>query len=402
MLKRAGRGRPARVLFWVNAAGKIASLRAMNDCPPPRAPSRPTASLALACFLLFAAGSWECAAGWVVETVAGDGVAGYSGDGGLSTKARINNPYGVALGPDGALYFCEIGNHVIRRAAKDGVISTVAGTGAKGWSGDGGPALKAALNEPYEIRFDRGGAMVFVEMRNHLIRRVGPDGVISTLAGGGGAGFEGDGGPATQAKFNQPHSIQFDAEGNLWICDIGNHRLRRIEKASGLLATQGGTGERKPTPDGSRLSGTPLNGPRAVDFGPDGAAWLALREGNQIVRVDPGGNTVRRVAGTGVSGFSGNGGPSLEATLSGPKGISVGPDGNVYFADTESHSVRRINIRTGVMELVAGDGKRGDGPDGPAGSCRLNRPHGVFAAPDGVIYVGDSENHRVRAIRWVD
>lgn len=393
----------ARALsFWVNTEGKIVSLRPMNHCPPPRPSSRATLRLALLCCVLFADGIWECAAGWVVESVAGDGVAGYSGDGGLSKQARINNPYGVALGPDGALYFCEIGNHVIRRVDKDGVIATVAGTGEKGWSGDGGPALKAALNEPYEIRFDRQGSMVFVEMRNHLIRRVGPDGVISTLAGGGGAGFEGDGGPATKAKFNQPHSIQFDADGQLWVCDIGNHRLRRIEKATGVVSTQGGTGERKPTPEGALLLGTPLNGPRAVDFGPDGAALLALREGNQILRIDRFGNTVSRVAGTGVAGFTGNGGPALDATLSGPKGIAVAPDGHIYFADTESHSIRRINTRTGVMELVAGDGKRGDGPDGPAESCRLNRPHGIFAAPDGSIYVGDSENHRVRAIRWVD
>lgn len=374
----------------------------MNNRHPPRVPCRTPLSLVLACWTLLAAGIQECAAGWVVETVAGDGVAGYAGDGGLSRQARINNPYGVALGPDRALHICEIGNHVIRRVDKDGVISTVAGTGVKGWSGDGGPALKATLNEPYEVRFDRQGAMVVVEMRNHLIRRVGPDGVISTLAGGGGAGFEGDGGPAAKAKFNQPHSIQFDAEGNLWVCDIGNHRLRKIEAATGVITTQGGTGERRPTPDGSNLHGTPLNGPRAIDFGPDGASWLALREGNQILRINPAGKTIRRVAGTGASGFSGNGGPALEATLSGPKGIAVAPDGHIYFADTESHSIRRVNTRTGAMELVAGDGTRGDGPDGPAETCRFNRPHGIFAAPDGAIYVGDSENHRVRAIRWVD
>lgn len=351
---------------------------------------------------LFHAMAWAASAGWVASTVAGIGAPGRTGEGGLATAARINNPYGVVVGGDGALYFCEIGNHIVSRVDREGILSTVAGLGTKGWSGDGGPALKAMLNEPYEVRFDSAGAMHLVEMRNHLIRKIDAEGVISTLAGVGVAGFEGDGGPAALAKFNQPHSIQFDSRGDLWICDIGNHRLRKIAMASGVIGTLGGTGERRPTPDGVALLGAALNGPRAIDFGPDGAAWLALREGNQILRIDPKDGTVRRVAGTGVSGFTGNGGPATEATLSGPKGISVGPDGNIYFADTESHSIRRINTVSGKMELVAGDGKRGDGPDGPAELCRLNRPHGIFVARDGAIYVGDSENHRVRVVRWVD
>ena len=152
----------------------------------------------------------------------------------------LRNPYGVALGPDGALYICDIDNHVIWRA-KDGAAQIVAGTmGKRGFSGDGGPATREELNEPYEIRFDSSGSLFFVEMRNHLVRKVAKDGTISTIAGLGRPGFAGDGGPASRAQFNQPHSIQFDASDNLYLCDIGNHRIRRIDGKTGVVTTFAG------------------------------------------------------------------------------------------------------------------------------------------------------------------
>lgn len=353
-------------------------------------------------FLVFIPLTTYSSNAYTVATFAGTGEQGYSGDGGKATEAMLNNPFGVVRGPDGDIYFCDTINHVIRKITADGIIHTVAGNGTKGYSGDGGKATDAQLSEPYEIRFDKTGNMYFVEMRNNLVRRVdGKTGIISTVAGTGEEGFSGDGGKATAATMKQPHSIQFDSNGDLYICDIGNHRIRKVDMRSGIITTFAGTGERKPTPDGATLDGTPLNGPRAIDFDKEGNLWLALREGNAVYKIDMKTNAVHHIAGTGEQGFSGNGGLAKEAKLSGPKGISIGPDGNIYLADTESHSVRMIDLQTGKLELIAGDGTRGDGVDGNPLQCRMARLHGIFADQDGSIFVGDSENHRVRIIRAI-
>jgi streptogramin lyase len=335
-----------------------------------------------------------------IETFAGAGRAGYAGDGGQATKAQLDNPFGVVRGPDGALYICDTMNHVIRKVDRNGVITTVAGAGKKGYSGDGGPALDAALNEPYEIRFNKQGDMFFVERLNHVVRRVdAKTRIITTVAGSGKAGFSGDGGAATQATLDQPHSIQFDARGDLYICDILNHRIRKVDMKTGMITTFAGTGDKKPTPDGAKIAGTPLNGPRAIDFDRRGDMWLALREGNAVYRLDMKAGSVHHVAGTGEKGFTGNGGAAKLATLSGPKGLSVAPNGDVYLADTESHSIRMIDVRKQTIELIAGTGAKGDGADGDPLACQMARPHGVFVDRDGSIFIGDSEAHRVRVIR---
>ena len=242
-----------------------------------------------------------------------------------------------------------------------------------------GAATNALLNEPYEIRFDDTGNMLFVEMKNHLIRRVdAKSGVISTIAGTGQPGFSGDGGPATQARFTQPHSLQLDRNGNIFICDIGNHRIRRVDAHTGIISTFAGTGAKLPTPDGAKFAEAPLHGPRAIDFDREENLWLALREGNAVFKLDVSAGTIHHIADTGMKGFTGNGGPAKLATLSGPKGLSIGPDGNVYLADTESHSVRMIDMKRGTLEHIAGTGLVGDGPDGDPLRCKMSRPHGVF------------------------
>jgi DNA-binding beta-propeller fold protein YncE len=336
-----------------------------------------------------------------VVTLAGTGEKARSGDGGPAVRAAVGEPYGVEIGPDGALYVCEIATHVVRRIdLETGVISTVAGSGKRGYSGDGGPALEAELFEPYEVRFDPAGNMVFVEMRNAVVRRVDAEtGIITTVAGTGEVGFSGDGGPATEAKMDKPHSITFDPEGNLYICDIGNHRIRRVDAETGIISTYAGTGARQPTPDGAPVSGTPLNGPRALDFDGRHSFILALREGNALYRIDLKTQRLHHIAGTGKKGYTGEGGDARQATLSGPKGVAIAPNGDVYFADTESHTVRVVRAQTGIIETAVGDGKRGDGPDGDPLKCRLARPHGVCTDEHGNVYIGDSETYKVRMLK---
>lgn len=337
---------------------------------------------------------------WTIATFAGTGQQGHRGDGGPALSAQVDNPFGVVRGPDGAIWFCEYSGHRIRRVAADGTISTVAGTGQKGYSGDGGPALQATFNLPHEIRFDSAGDFYVADMANHAIRKVNrKTGLISTLAGTGQPGYSGDGGPAEKAQLKQPHSIQFDPTGDLYICDIGNHAIRRVDRRTGRIETFAGTGKPGTTPDGAPIAGTPLKGPRSLDVDAQGNLWLATREGNQVFKLDLRARKIFHIAGTGAKGFTGNGGPAKEATLSGPKGIAVDRSGNIWLADCESHSIRMVDARSGRLELIVGNNEKGDGPDGDPLQCKLARPHGIFCDASGAVFIGDSESHRVRVLR---
>jgi sugar lactone lactonase YvrE len=329
-----------------------------------------------------------------VSTLIGNGQAGYS-------DTQLNNPYGVVIGPDGALYFCDLDNQRIRRFDfKTRRLTTVAGNGERKYHGDGGAAAHASLNMPHEIQFDRGRNLYIAERDNHVVRRVdGQTGVISTFAGTGTAGFSGDGGPAAQAQLRQPHSIAITPDGrDLLICDIGNHRIRRVTLATGTIETHAGTGERLPTPDGSAVRGTPLNGPRTIVFDSSGDLYLALREGNAIYRIDRRTQALHHIAGTGKPGYGGDGGPARSATLAGPKGLACGRD-RLYVADTESHVIRAIDVKRGTIQTVLGTGSKGDGPEPEPLRCALARPHGLCVDRDGVLYVADSEAHRIRVLR---
>jgi sugar lactone lactonase YvrE len=336
----------------------------------------------------------------VLQNFAGTGVKGFSGDQGPAINARLNFPRGIALAPDGSLFICDTGNHRIRRVTANGQIETVAGSGEAGWSGDGGPAKEARLNEPYEVRFDSHGDVFWVERLSHSVRKLTvKTGFITTVAGNGTGGFSGDGGPATKAQLNEPHSIGFDKSGDLYICDVRNHRLRKVNIRRGIISTLSGTGERKAATEGATLAEAPLNGPRALDFDRQGNLILALREGNEILKLDLARCTVHHIGGTGKKGFTGDNGPAKEATMAGPKGVRVAPNGNIYFADTENEVIRVIEAKTGVIRTVAGTGHRGDGNATDPLKCDLSRPHGIFVDDRGVIYIGDSEAHRIRILR---
>jgi DNA-binding beta-propeller fold protein YncE len=315
----------------------------------------------------------------------------------LSTP--VSNPFGIVAGPDGAVYFCEFDTGCTRRfdpASRR--ILTVAGNGKKAYIGDGGEALNASFTTPHEVRFDRAGHLYVVERDAHVVRRIDSrTRMVSTLAGTGAPGFSGDGGPASAAQLRQPHSIAFDANGNLLICDIQNSRIRIVDMKTGIINTYAGTGERGPTPDDAALEGTPLNGPRSIDTDPAGNIYLVLREGNAVFKIDAKTRRLSRIAGTGQAGFAGDGGSALAATFNGPKGIAYSSDGALFVVDTENHAVRRIDLGSGTISTVAGTGQRGDGPDGDPLKCAMARPHGILMYR-GVLYVTDSENHKIRVV----
>ena len=322
-----------------------------------------------------------------------------NGSPGLSDR-QVNNPYGMVIGPDRALYFCDLDNQRIRRLdLKTRRTAAVAGNGQKGYAGDGGPATEASLNMPHEVQFDSAGHLYIAETDNHAVRKVdAKTGVISTFAGTGSAGFSGDGGIAIRAQLRGPHSIAVDpARNRLLICDTGNHRVRAVGLATGIIESFGGTGERLATPDGARITGTPLNGPRTIAFDRAGNLYLALREGNAIYRVNATTQTVHHVAGTGESGYAGDGGQGRAAKLAGPKGLTWSR-GSLYVADTESHVIRAIDLQNGIIRTVLGTGQRGDGPEPDPLRCALSRPHGVLVDGRGVLYVSDSEAHRIRTV----
>jgi len=338
-----------------------------------------------------------------VRTIAGTGVAGFESEGPTGNLARstpVNNPYGIVVGPDSALYFCEVDSGRTRcMDLNSRLLTTVAGNGEKSYSGDGGLAIDASFSAPHEIRFDSQGNLYVVSRDSHTVRRIDKlSGRVSTVAGNGEAGFSGDGGAASAAQLRQPHSIAFDARGDLLICDIGNSRLRRIDMRSGIISTLSGTGERVATPDSGPITGTPLLGPRSIDTDTAGNAYLVLREGNAVFRLDIAGNRLQRIAGTGERGYGGDGGAAIDATFNGPKGIAYSEqDHSLYIVDTENHVIRRMSLNTGIVDTVLGSSERGDGPDGDPLRCKLNRPHGV-CVHGGLLYVTDSESHRVREV----
>ena len=351
--------------------------------------------------------AWACAAAAsaadepIIRAFAGSGEKGYTGDGKAATAAQLNNPFDVALDGAGNLYFSDTFNHCIRRVdAKTKAISTVAGNGKKGYAGDGGPAADAMLNEPYGVEVDRDGNLYIVDRLNYCIRRVSKDGKIDTIAGTGKSGYSGDGGPGKQAMFKEPNGLCLDTKGKLYIADVADQRVRVLDLTSGKIDTICGDGKKQQTGDGGLYKQASLLGPRAVAIGPDGNLHICEREGNAIRKVDFKSGKIERVAGTGKKGYTGDGGPALEATFNGPKEIDVDKEGNVFVVDTENQAIRRIDAKSGKVSTVAGSGKLGNtGDGGPATKAALGRPHGVVAGPDGSIYIGDTQSHKIRVVK---
>lgn len=335
--------------------------------------------------------------GWIISTVAGTGVQGCAGDGGKATAALLNNPFDLAFDPAGNLIFSDTYNHRICRIdARTQLISTVAGSGESGFAGDGGPATAAQLNQPYGVVVDGSGRIFFADRLNKRVRMVTPDGTIATLAGDGSGKYSGDGGPAASAGLAEPNGLAL-RDGKLFITDVADHRVRVVDLASGTIATFAGTGEARDFGDGGPASQAGLFGARAVAFAPDGSLYVMERQGSCIRKIT--GGNIATVAGTGERGYSGDGGDARKAVFDAPKELAVAPNGDIFVVDTENHAIRLIDATTWIVRTIAGNGKAGPGVDGSAAtqSC-LSRPHGAVVAADGSVYIGDSENHRVRKL----
>ena len=334
-----------------------------------------------------------------IQTLVGTGEAGYSGDGGPANQATLREPFMCAFDQTGNLYLCEAKNHIVRRIDHNtGFITTVAGTGEVGYSGDGGPATQAKFNEPYSLTVGQNGDIYVVDRLNAAVRKVeAATGTITTVAGTGEPGYSGDGGPGSQARIREPNDCFLDGKGALLIADIQDQRIRRLDLATGTITTFAGNGEKVRTGDGLPAQQASIFGARAVCMDATGNTYIAEREGNGVRKVDAYG-VMSTLAGTGERGYSGDGCPAIAADWGAPKAIRCDGQDNIIVVDTENHAIRKIDATTGIVTTIAG-GHLGDGGDGEiATNAGLARPHGCAIASDGTIYIADSNNHRVRVV----
>jgi DNA-binding beta-propeller fold protein YncE len=311
---------------------------------------------------------------WIISTVAGTGAQGYAGDDGPAMQALLNNPFDLAFDPGGSLCFSDTFNHCIRRIdARTGVISTIAGTGERGFAGDDGPATRAQMNEPYGIVIDRAGNLYVADRLNGRVRRIdAATGIITTLADDG---------------LKEPNGLALDRDHRrLFIADVADHRVRVVDLGSGVMTSFAGTGNGRHAGDGGPATSADIFGARAVALAPDDALYILERQGSSLRRVRDG--IIETVAGTGARGYAGDNHDARHAVFNAPKELAVDPVGNVFIVDTENHAIRLIDAQSWIVTTIAGNGEPGP----------LARPHGAVVGPDGAVYLGDSENHRVRKL----
>jgi uncharacterized protein (TIGR03437 family) len=335
-------------------------------------------------------------AGGIIYPVAGNGTRALAGDGGPASSASFNQPQGVAIDAYGNVYMGDTFNNRVRRVAPGGTVSTVAGNGFYKFSGDGGAAIGASLNGPQGLAADSAGRFYLADLRNHRVRRVNAAGVIATVAGNGTAGFAGDGGPATAAALNSPAAVALDAIGNIYVADTSNNRVRKID-ANGTITTLAGAGVAGYSGDGGPANIATLNRPAGVAADTAGNVYIS-DTGNHAIRKVSAAGVISTLAGNGVPGSSGDGGPAAVALLNSPGGLAVDSAGNLYVADTANHRVRRITSG-GTISTVAGNGTAGNSGDGGAATAAsLNTPGAVALDSNGALLIADTFNHRVRRV----
>jgi DNA-binding CsgD family transcriptional regulator len=340
--------------------------------------------------------------GPVIQTVAGTGAQASSADGAPALSTSLDHPVAVAIDSSGALLFID-GNRVRRETAK-GTIVTVAGSGDGGYAGDGGVATSARLNSPRALAVQSDGSIFIADTLNSRIRRVDPQGIITTVAGSGEPGFSGDDGQAVDARLNSPAGVAVGFGARILIADSGNNRIREVNTA-GVISTIAGTGDAAYLGDGGPATSAALNSPQGIVVDAEDELFIADTLNDRIRRVDVDG-LITTVAGDGVSGFAGDGQPATEAAIdlatgalsSAGQAIAVDAALNLFISDALNNRIRKVDVH-GIISTVAGDGEAGySGDQGAATAARLGRPLGVAVGPDGAIYIADTDSNRIRRV----
>jgi sugar lactone lactonase YvrE len=364
------------------------------------------------------AAACQAAASGTICSVAGTGERAFNGDGLPMRASALYWPTDLEFAPDGTSFILDWQNHRVRRAGADGRLTTVIGTDSIGDGPDEGdessppgvPGDTVNLNHPTDIQIGADGTLWLAAWHNHKVRQFSPVTGLAAVSCGSLPGFSGDGAPAAKALLNQPKAIALSARtGVLYVIDTRNLRVRRIlPEPPHLIETVAGSG----APGFSGDGGPPLQAQfvfqeREDNPEPGGGIavdererlYIADTENQRIRRIDFEANTIETIAGNGAAGFSGDGGPALEASLNYPRDIELGPDGRLYIADTDNHRVRAVDLATGLITTVAGNGAIGyTGDGGPAVAAALARPFGIAFAPDGHLYVADTFNNRIRKV----
>ena len=346
---------------------------------------------------------------FTISTIAGTGVSGYSGDGGQAINAKLKDPRGIVTDPAGNVYFCDRDNNVVRKIDLNGVITTIAGTGVAGYNGDNILGTKAQLNTPWRVTIDPAGNLYIADALNDRIRKLAPNGIITTVVGNGQAGYSGDGGLATSATLRVPEQAELDAFGNMFIADSGNNVIRKVD-VNGVITTIAGNGFGASvgdangegggyTGDGGPATKAEMNLPISVAVDPSDNLWISDQGNNVIREVNGATGIISTVAGIANSyGYTGDGGLATKATFSGPAGIARDSAGNLYVTDYGNNALRVI-LTDGTIHTVAGNGNAGyTGDGGPATKAEMNSLRQVAVGTFGDVYIADSLNNAIRKL----
>ena len=314
-----------------------------------------------------------------------------------ATLSKLISPFGIDFDRSGQMYIIEISGHRVLKVDTSGTLTRIGGIGEKGDQGDGGTALQAQFNGMHNVAVAPSGEIYIADTWNHRVRKIDPrTGVISTVAGAGENGFSGDGGPATAARCSGIYCVSLDPAGErLYLADRENRRIRMVDLATGIITTIAGNGEQGVPHDGADATQAPLVDPRAVAVDSQGTVYVLERAGFALRAIDRNGR-IRTVAGSGQQGLEGDGGDAKTARLYGPKHLCCDREDNVIIADTDHHVIRKFLPREGKIVRVAGTGEKGSaGVGGPPENLQLNQPHGVCIDASGTLFIVDSKNHRV-------